>query len=358
MHRSWTFRGATPACPWCSVDFDPVTPPPLPPHERPWRHPSELPAPAHEPPTRSGRLLIVTTAAVGLALVGVMAVRMTPGQTPQRDALRSVSTSVLTGVSTTSLDDVAGAAATTGRRFTDVVGRTLSSMVATTNRSAVRVSTSSAPAQLDVRFAVVTPIGDDGLGITTAAAVEGRSGVIEAMLPTGAVVSAELLGTDDGVALVQLATPPSETAAFVGATDKEWTVVAYGDEHVVDEEGDDLMALELPEAAPIFDADGDLVGLCTIGPNGIEVLRVTSLPDVPTPPVTESSEPATTVATSEPTDSSGPPPGETDSTEAPASTAPGSTIASSSLPVTDSSAVATSEPSATSTPPSSDVPTT
>ncbi len=210
-----------------------------------------------------------------------MAVRMTPGQTPQRDALRSVSTSVLTGVSTTSFDDVAGAAATTGRRFTDVVGRTLSSMVATTNRSAARVSTSSAPAQLDARFAVVTPIGDDGLGITTAAAVEGRSGVIEAMLPTGAVVSAELLGTDDGVALVQLATPPSETAAFVGATDKEWTVVAYGDEHAVDEEGDDLMSLELPEAAPIFDADGDLVGLCTIGPNGIEVLRVTIAPGCP-----------------------------------------------------------------------------
>ena len=35
-----------------SVDFDPVTRGPLPPHERAWRHPSELPAPPHRPRRR------------------------------------------------------------------------------------------------------------------------------------------------------------------------------------------------------------------------------------------------------------------------------------------------------------------
>ena len=298
----------------------------------------------------------MTTATVCLALVGVMAVRMTPAQTPHGDALRSVSTSVLTGTSN-SINDIAGAAANSGRRFTDVVGRTLTSMIATTDRTVA--SSSSTPALLapsDAELAVVTPIAQDRLGITTAAAVEGRTGTIEAMLPTGVRVIAELLGTDDGFALVRLPARSTEAAAIAKTSNTDWTVIAYGDEHAVDQGGRALHSMAIPEAAPVFNADGDLIGLCTIGPNGIEVLRVAALPDVPGAP-TEPSEPRTTVAVSEPVTSGGPPV-ESEPPAAPASTATESTVLGSSVPVTDSSAVATTESPETSVTPTSDVPTT
>ncbi|CAN5616786.1 hypothetical protein BH24ACT5_BH24ACT5_29210 [soil metagenome] len=60
------------------VDFRAVTSGPLPPHERSWRHPSELAPPAPEPTSRSGRVLIVSAATLSLLLVGMMALSMTP----------------------------------------------------------------------------------------------------------------------------------------------------------------------------------------------------------------------------------------------------------------------------------------
>ena len=176
------------------------------------------------------------------------------------------------------------------------------------------------------------------------------------MLPTGVRVIAELLGTDDGFALVRLPARSTEAAAIAKTSNTDWTVIAYGDEYAVDEGGRALHSMAIPEAAPVFNADGDLIGLCTIGPNGIEVLRVAALPDVPGAP-TEPSEPRTTVAVSEPVTSGGPPV-ESEPPAAPASTATESTVLGSSVPVTDSSAVATTESPETSVTPTSDVPTT
>ena len=71
----------------------------------------------------------------------------------------------------------------------------------------------------------------------------------------------------------------------------DWTVIAYGDEYEVGNEGGRaLHSMAIPEAAPVFNADGDLIGLCTIGPDGIEMLRVAALPDVVPGPPTEPSE--------------------------------------------------------------------
>ncbi len=272
-----------------------MTPPPLPPHERAWRHPSELPAPRHEPPTRGGRLLIVATAAVGLALVGVLAVRMTPGRSATRDALVSVTTSsVISELTASSFGEVAGAATGTGRRFTDLFGRTFAALVASTSSNPV----STVAGALDL--VVVTPFGSDGLGVTTAAAVAGQRGTIDAVLPSGDVVSAELVDTRDGVAIVELADHADST---IGPTltkpADDWTVVAFGAEIRVSED-DELRTLAVPEAAPIFDADGNLVGLCTIGPNGVEMLPVETLPDVDPPLVVATEQPA--AATTETTE--------------------------------------------------------
>jgi hypothetical protein len=329
----------------------------VPPHEREWRHPSELPAPPHEPPTPGGRLLIVITAAVGLALVGVMAIRMTPGQSAHRDALVTVSTSsAFTGVSSNTFGDLVGAASNGGRRFTDLFGRTLTSLLSSADRNQASASTISlsgpTPGGDDVELAMVTPIGTDGLGVTTAAAIDGRSGTIEAMLPSGAIVTAELVTADDGVAVVELSDADAEpTTPRAEAPADDWTVVAFGHEFSVSDDGGDLQTLAVPEAAPIFDASGALIGLCTIGPDGVEMLPVSSLPNIATPrPVPDSTERTESNASTAPTE----PPTSTEPVESTVPTAgtvpveqpPTSAAtlpASTDLATTDGSAVSSSE---------------
>jgi hypothetical protein len=313
-----------------------------------------LPAPPHEPPTRGGRLLIVVTASVGLALVGVMALRMTPGQSQQRDALVTVSTASATsalgsvGGQATLL---AGVASEAGGRFTDLLGRTLSSLLPVTTTPSSDLS--SASPRRSAAFAVVTPFGADNLGVTTAAAVEGADGIIEAMLPSGDIVNAELVETHDGVAIVELPEQAGGTDAASLAAARAGrgglTVVAYGAAHSLGEEAG-LQTLSVPEAAPIFDVDGNLVGLCTIGPDGVEMLTVRSLPGVESP-LSASTDPG--AGTSEPLDGTSipvssdtaVPPG-----SPPPATLPGSTPASTDGSLPDSSEVATSEPPESSTP--------
>jgi hypothetical protein len=297
----------------------------------------------------------VTTAAIGLALVGVLAVRMTPGRTTNRDALVTASTAaVFPTVSADSFGDVAGAASDGGRRFTDMVGRTLSSLVSSVNRSQVSaptISGLSAPTAAEGgELALVTPIDVDGLGVTTAAAIDGQSGAIEAMLPSGAVVAAELVGTGNGVAVVRLPEAALEDAApLAGVAADDWTVVAYGDEFDVSGGGEDLRALTVPEAAPVFDSNGALVGLCTIGPDGVELLSVTSLPDVELPPpgpdstdvestvpTTEPDNGAATTVESVPTDAPVPASSSPSSTSAPGSTTPDGSVVPSSEPADSS----------------------
>jgi hypothetical protein len=284
-------------------------------------------------------MLIVATAAVGLALVGVLAARMTPGRGATRDALVSVTTSsVITELTASSFGDVAGAATGTGRRFTDLIGRTFASLLASTSSSPV--STAAGVADL----VVVTPFGADGLGVTTAAAVAGHRGTIDAVLPSGDVVSAELVDTRDGVAIVELADDADTTTGpTLRKFADDWTVVAFGTEIRVSED-DELRSLRVPEAAPIFDADGNLVGLCTIGPNGVEMLPVETLPEADPPVVVATEQPdAATTESTEPSESTA----TTDSVPE-ASTQP-------ALPGAPPSSPATSPPT-TPAPGSSDVP--
>jgi hypothetical protein len=326
----------------------------LPPHERAWRHPSELPAPRHEPPTRGGRALIVATAAIGLSLVGMMAIRMTPGRGTTRDALvTATSSSVFTDLGAGTFGEVAGAASSTGRRFTDLIGRTLTSLLASSERDA-----DTAPPDQPAAFAVVTPIGSGGLAVTTEAALDRRSGALRAMLPSGDVVTAELVSARNGVAFVELTGHDDVDGALpAGTRSDELTVVAYGDQLGVDID-DDLRTLSVPEAAPIFDADGDLVGLCTIGPDGVEMLPVGALPDddelTPDEPdePADSSEPAQTPPPSLPTDTTVPATG-TQPERPPVSSKPRGTVATTvetSATTPDGTAPASSEPGVSSDP--------
>ena len=113
---------------------------PLPPHERPWRHPSELGPPTPEPTSTSGRVIIATTATLSLLLIGLLVISMTPGKDhPPQAVASSVGRASIAGLEQPQLP-------------------------------------------------LVTPIGDDGLAITTTGAVRARSGVMSARLPSGDVV--------------------------------------------------------------------------------------------------------------------------------------------------------------------------
>jgi hypothetical protein len=295
-------------------------------------------------------VLIIATAALGLSLVGALAIRMTPGATTHRDAFGAVtSSSILGNVGTDSFAGLS-AARSTSRLLTELLSATLSSIASSSDDELPAASaTLVTPGEPDVRLAVVTPIGSDGLGVTTEAAVAGRTGAIEAMLPTGATVVAELVGSRNGVAIVQLPDidDSSSTPLAEGkdAGDEDLTVLAYGDQFTVGEDGEGLQALDVPEAAPVLDADGNLIGLCTLGPDGIEMLPVETLPDIepPPPPPPESTEPVTTAVTTEPADTAAP------TTETESSSEPPTTPEPSTTPLrtTSSTAPPTTEPPTT-----------
>jgi hypothetical protein len=279
---------------------------PLPPHERPWRHPSELGPPTPEPTSTSGRVIIATTATLSLLLIGLLAISMTPGKDHPPQAVSSS------------------------------VGR------------------ASIAGLEQPQLPLVTPIGDDGLAITTTGAVRARSGVMSARLPTGDVVDVEIVDRDEeaGLTVVSL---PTETSGYRLARSTpapDDTVAVHGTKQTQVVELVTLSTMVVEEGAPVLDHDGDLIGLCTTDDDhGVQVLTVSTMPGTPTTTTTTTTAPrqtttvpatttpATTVPpTAPPTAPSTVPPTRPPTTPAPTAT---TTPSSSSSTVTTVDAAAT-----------------
>lgn len=332
-------------------------------------------------------MLIVASATVSLLLVGVLAMRTTPGRSTRSDDALVATTAAVAdaGLATAATDQFTSRLLTSADSsslrnaaavLADAIARTLTSLTATSpttivatanvpttnapmtsvDASAASSATSAAVTTPATSFvALVTPLAPGGLGITTEAAVRGATGPIAARLPSGAEVSAEVLAAGSGVAVVLLDTDStSEELVEIAkhpADDDKLVVMADGQAYTIDPEA--LAALDVPEAAPVLDEDGGLVGLYTTGPAGGEIMPVASIPELPPtsppmsppssedasgssvaePPAPESTEPVTTaepppseppsssVPTSEqPTDSSEPAPTDTSEPAAPEST--------------------------------------
>jgi hypothetical protein len=273
---------------------------PLPPHERPWRHPSELGPPAHEPTSTSGRVIIATAATLSLLLIGLLAISMTPGKDQSPQAVGS----------------------TTGRA-------------------------SIAGLEQTPRLPLVTPIGNEGWAITTTGAVKARSGVMSARLPNGDVVDVEIVERDEdaGLTLVSL---PTETHGYRLATSTpapDDTVAVHGAEQTKVVEMDTLSTMVVEEGSPVVDDDGDLVGLCTTDDDhAVQVLTVSTMPGTSTTTTTAPRPTTTGTATSAP-------PTTVPATAAPSTSAPStvpSTRPASTPPPTATSVVPSSSPTATS----------
>lgn len=222
---------------------------PLPPHERPWRHPSELGPPEHEPTTGGGRLLIVTTATFGLVLVALLAVAVTP-------------------TASTSTDEAPPSV---------VAVRAVPATFVRLDEPVEAVAAGGAP--------MVAPVGGDGLALTTASAVHGSGGRLTVRLPSGQAVDVDVVSVDEarGMAVVSLPEQaPTETfalAAVSAAPVPADTVLVHAVEPVVIAV-DDLDTLDVGEGTPVSDGDGNLLALCTRD----EFSQEMKLTDVPLSP--------------------------------------------------------------------------
>lgn len=223
---------------------------PLPPHEREWRHPSELGPPAHEPTTRGGRVLIASTATLGLLLVAALAITMTP----RRSASPMATSSTALGLR-------------------------------------------AAPAASGDQLPLVTPIGDDGWGVTTAAALVGAPGQrVQVQLASGEVVRVAVVRTTDDVTVVSLPEGIETDSFDVSSADPSGddTVVLLQDDEPVAVEIGELANVDVAEGTPVLDEGGRLLGLATGEPDARWMLPVET---VPASPVTSTTAPPSTSTT-------------------------------------------------------------
>jgi hypothetical protein len=205
-------------------------------------------------------VLIVTSAAVSLVLVGLLALAITPDH----------ASSPIAGNATVA----------SSRSFP----------------AAIASSSALTTARLDRALPVVTPVGDEGWAVTTWAAVAGETGWADARLPSGEVVEIEIIGKDPVAGLV-VVTLPAATEGYRLAVDRPGptdTVYVNADEPKV-VTLDDLVWLEVEEATPVLDDAGALIGLCTGGGrDGTTLMTVDTMPG-PNPPAGSTTEVETTV---------------------------------------------------------------
>lgn len=226
-------------------------------------------------------MIIASTAALGLLLVGLLAISMTPRRSGAPVAANS----------------------------------TLSSLrlPATTTMPTI------------VELPLVTPVGDEGWAVTTADALSDDDGSpVEVRLPGGEVVEAEVVDGSGDLTVVSLPnsapTEPYQLAASPPApTD---TVVVAADEPIV-VTLDELAHVDVDEATPVLDEDGRLLGLCTGESDEQWLLTVDTMPDDPT--TTAAPKPSTTVrpspTTTAPTATSTAPPESTTTSSSSTTTA-------------------------------------
>ena len=207
--------------------------PPLPPHERTWRHPSELAAAEREAiqqtvVQRSTRGFAIATGSIGLVALGALMIVVTP---PAQDSPVAVSA-------------------------------TTTPTVTSTLRPATSRNTTPAAAR-GVPHELATPIGDGHLALMTAPGSAIRRGAeLDVQLTTGPVVTAVVNDTAPGVVIVSITSDATghDIAASPPDPDEIVTLLA---EPPVTIAFAALTTLDAREGTPVLDEYGDLIGLCS-----------------------------------------------------------------------------------------------
>lgn len=227
-------------------DFAFVEHGPLPPHERTWRHPSELAAEQHararsETAGPTTRVFAFTTGTLGLLAVGMLVLAVTPGRSPAPVAISATTSPA--GVDVTSV--------------------------------AIVTTIVSAPERTPIGLrgrpeALATPIGEGRLAVVTAAdlaATTGASDVgtsVEVAVPSGRMHDALVVARAGDTVVVRLerAEPGVTLADEQPAGHEIVTVLAAPPVTIV---FDDLASLDVEEGTAVLDDTGELIGLCSVG---------------------------------------------------------------------------------------------
>lgn len=252
---------------------------PLPPHERSWRHPSELAADHRreirtERPSRSVRAAALTGGTLTILLVGVVVLSVTPRATPNPTVTGS--TPVAQRVTTVAL----------GAPGADAIARS------------VAAALPPRPAPVVAEPPLVTGLGDHGFAVLPSRSVvalldrsaAGGPASITVVLHDGSTTRASVVDPGDGVglAVVRITATPGRTDpttqpsdGFEPASDLpgDGDVVTVLAAEPIDVEMRhldqiDLTTAELVDGAAVVDADGNLVGLLTDGDDGGRLLVV------------------------------------------------------------------------------------
>jgi hypothetical protein len=213
---------------------------PLPPHERTWRHPSELAAEERalivaEPSPRGARFLALATGTLGLLAVGLLMITITPQRTDSP---------ILLSASTTPIATAQGA------------GRSAAAAIVPAATEAVGLRSESARV-------LATPIGDGRFALVTRESLAGSDDtVIDVRLPSGQMSAGSIVTASEDAVVVALAvTEPGHAIASDRPGDRDMVTVMATPPITVAYDDVDTLAVE--EGTAVVDDDGNLVGICS-----------------------------------------------------------------------------------------------
>lgn len=214
-----------------------MEPGPVPPHERAWRHPSELAAEERaalqaEEASPTTRTFALTTGMLGLVALGVLILVVTPRS---QDAPIAIT-------------------ATTSPAPAVVESGVESSVVASVRNTLSTIGGG---------IAVATPIGDGEFAVMTRAATPAPPGSrIDVLVPSNGVVAGEIVDEHGGALLVRLAEHVPGHAVAERRPESHATVTVMSDPPV-EVSLSEVAGLDVREGTAVFDDAGELVGLCT-----------------------------------------------------------------------------------------------
>lgn len=243
-------------------------PAPVPPHERGWRHPSEVGATqwaTSEPPLVLGRGLITATGTIGVVLAGALVWAMLPSS----------------GAAVTATSSVLAASATTitAPTTTLTLVEPAQTVPATTPATTPAVNPPAVPVVVLAgggdALATSIVVGDQVFLITTLVAVGTRER-LTVRGNDGSLADAEMVWSDQGSGLAVLAAPAADvaTSAATAAMPAPGTDVSVMSSTglmaaslTVDDAGTAALggvAMDgLVEGSPVVDPEGRVVGLCS-----------------------------------------------------------------------------------------------
>ncbi|MDW3214413.1 MAG: hypothetical protein R8G01_10475 [Ilumatobacteraceae bacterium] len=218
-----------------------MEPGPVPPHERTWRHPSEVAAQERallvaEPSPRGARFLALTTGALGLIAVGALMIAITPKPSDSPIAL---------------------IASTTPSAAAQGIGRSVSAA------SLEPVATDRVGLRAEPDGVLATPIGDGRFALVTRASLAGTERtIIDVRLPSGRTSAGSIVtASGDTVVVALMNAEPGHAIASDRPSGRELVTVMATPPITV--EFDDVDTLAVEEGTPVVDRDGHLVGICS-----------------------------------------------------------------------------------------------